>query len=136
MTIEEKLEQGYFAGCIKYKNEYRFYLMPITYWILDMNAYDPDYDPNEDEFVFRNNVAVVSDENIPHFFNAIENDRISYPTLQESSLLHIIFFIDFDVKTFVSYFNDIEVETYLPDSSWKGFFDDPNKYIPFKDIKE
>ncbi|MCF6405528.1 hypothetical protein L3C95_21710 [Chitinophaga filiformis] len=136
MTIEEKLEQGYFAGCIKYKNEYGFYLMPIAYWILNMNTYDPDYDPSEDEFVFRNNVEVVSDDKILDFFSATEEYRISYQMLSAASLLHVIFFIDFDAKLFVSWFNDIEVETYLPDNSWKGLFDDPNKYIPFKDIEE
>ncbi|MBW8682701.1 hypothetical protein [Chitinophaga rhizophila] len=136
MTIEEKLEQGYFVGCIKYKDEYGLYLMPIAYWILNMHTYDPDYDPSEDEFVFRNNVEVVSDDKILDFFSGIEEYRISYQILRGSGLLHVIFLIDFDAKLVISWFNDIEVETYLPDKSWRGLFDDPNKYISFKDIEE
>lgn len=129
MTIEEKVEHGYFAGCIKYQNRYGVYLMPIAYWILNMKSYDPDYDPDDREFVFRNNVIVVNDEVIPDFLSAIEEDKIGYETLKKYDWLIITFYIDFDTKTFISCFAEIEVEGYLPDESWKGLFDDPGKYI-------
>jgi len=128
MTIEEKLENGYLPGCIKYMDAYNYYLMPIAYWILDNDKYDPDYDPKQWEFVFRNNIMVVHDNDIPAFFNAIEIDRVD-PQMFKAKNIRMTIFIDFDTKLFVSSFNEIELENYLPDESWKGLYTDPNKYI-------
>jgi len=47
MKTEEKIERGYLAGCIRYKDKCEFYFMPIAYWILDYSRYDLDYDQNK-----------------------------------------------------------------------------------------
>lgn len=30
-SIKERLEENYILGCIKYKNDYQFYIMPIAW---------------------------------------------------------------------------------------------------------
>jgi len=134
-TIQENIDNSYLFGCVKYKENYTFYLMPIAYWILNHIAYDPTYNPDDwkDGFIFRDNILNVEDDNIELFIQAIEVDKIDIDTVnvKEYGLGNIfLFLIDFDSKTFISYFDDISIEEYLPNESWIGKFDDPIKYMP------
>lgn len=99
--------------------------MPFIFWVLDTLKYDSVVMPGE---VFRGNVLVVSDENIPNFLRAIEQYEISQALLRQKKLRDIKFYIDFDAKFFVSSYL-VEVEKYLPDNSWKSCFDYPKKYV-------
>lgn len=128
MTVQQKIDQDYIFGCIKYKTNCSLYLMPIAYWILDYTKYDPEYNPDDWDFIFRDNVLVVNDSNIDKFMNAIEADKIR-PDEFSKSTCRLIFFIDFDVKLFISSFNDIEVEEYVP-NNWQGKHGDPMVFLP------
>lgn len=135
--IEKKIERDYLFGCIKYKNEYSIYLMPLAEWILNHYKYSPSYNPNEWEYVFRGNILNVTDENVKDFIRAIAVDKIDLK-IDGQDLQRVLrekevpfpFFIDLDNKNYISYFYDIEVETYLPDDTWVGIYDDPMKYLP------
>ncbi len=130
MNIKQKFEEGYILGCIKYKERCNLYLMPIAYWILNYKKYDPSYNPKDWDFIFRDNVLVVNDDNIDKFIKAIEVDKIDSYELAKSDVNNMVFYIDFDDKLFVSSFNEIEVEDYLPHSTWRGKYDSPIKYLP------
>jgi hypothetical protein len=104
--IKRKFYENYLLGAIKYQGDYNFYLMPIAWWILNYHKYNPNYDATKREEPFRNNVLNVTDSKIDDFVESI------------------------DSKRFVSSFPDIEVEDYLPDSSWQGIFGNPVEYLP------
>ncbi|HEX8461576.1 MAG TPA: hypothetical protein VF623_09105 [Segetibacter sp.] len=129
MTVEQKFEEGYILGYIKYNEQCNMYLMPIAYWILNYKKYDPSYNPENWEFVFRENILIVNDSNVENFIKAIEVDKIYPYDLTKSNPANVVFYVDFDVKLFVSSFNEIEVEDYLPDKDWQGKYDNPTKYL-------
>jgi hypothetical protein len=133
LTIKEKIANSYLLGCIKYKNDFTFYLMPIAYWILNHNKYDPYYNPNDWEYVFRDNILNVDDDKVEGLLKSIDIDKIDLTNeeVKEYGMGNIfLFFIDFDWKFFVSYFPDISVEEYLPNEKWIGKFDNPIGYLP------
>jgi len=135
--IQENIDNSYLFGCIKHRNGFKFYLMPIAYWILNYAKYDPAYNPNDwkDGDVFRDNILCVDDDNIEQFIQSIEVDRIDLSAINSKQYNFndiFCFFIDFDSKTFVNYFDDIEVEEYLPNEQWVGEFNDPMKYLPIE----
>ncbi|MDH7463536.1 hypothetical protein QEG73_19705 [Chitinophagaceae bacterium 26-R-25] len=131
--IEKNIENSYLLGCVKYKGNFTFYLMPIAYWILNYAKYDPAYNPNDWNDVFRDNILNVDDDKIELFINSIDTDKIDIVLgdVKEHKLQDIfLFFIDFDLKLFISYFDDISIEEYLPDNTWTGRFDNPVGYLP------
>jgi len=137
--IKNRLEDNALLGYMKFSELGSFYLMPIAYWILNYSKYDPTYNPKEWAFVFRNNILNVRAENTSDFFSSIEQDKIPFVELEEAIRnklegIALSFYIDFDSKLFVSAFENIEVETYLPDDTWKGKFDNPLLYLP-ADVK-
>ncbi len=137
-SLKERLIENYLLGCIKYKNRFDFYLMPIAWWILNYNKYDPSI-LNSSERInnFRNGITIVTDQKKDSFINSINEDKISLQELEEITCLdnnenyeYLNFFIDFDKKEFINGFHDIEVEDYLPNETWVGRFDEPKKYLP------
>lgn len=132
-NIDEKIKDNYLLGCIKYQSNFNFYLMPLAYWILNYSKYDPTYNPNDWGFVFRNNILNVDDLKIESFIKSIQIDKVDIESLNFKDYNFddiFLFFIDFDSKTFVSFFDDIEIEEYLPDENWKGKFENPINYLP------
>ncbi|WP_343696904.1 hypothetical protein [Flavobacterium sp.] len=137
--IQENIKNSYLFGCVKYKNEFSFYLMPIAYWILNHLTYDPEYNPDDWEFVFRGNILNVNDNNIDPFIKYIEVDKIDIDSVNMSDYRFMdifLFFIDFDSKIFISYFDEIDIEEYLPDDQWIGKFEDPINYLSENLIKK
>lgn len=140
-SIKQRLDENYIIGCIKFKNKYDFYLMPIAWWILNHEKYDPSYKSEEWEYVFRNNILNVLNNQIEDYLNSIQEDKISetdYKSINENFSkedAQVYFFIDFDKKIYVSSFSDIEVEDYLPDDTWVGKYENPLDHIP-KNILE
>ena len=132
MDIKQKLEEGYLLGYIKYKENCVAYFMPIAYWILNYEKYDPSYNPNNWKFIFRDNILTVMDYNIEKYLSAIEVDKISMEEVRKNKNINVTFYIDFDNKLFVSSFNDIEVEEYLPDGNWKGLYGNTQEYLPLQ----
>jgi hypothetical protein len=134
-TIKENIENSYLFGCVKYKSIYSFYLMPVAYWILNYAKYDRSYNPNDwnDEDVFRDDILNVEDKNIERFIQAIQVDKIELNLIaskQYDFRERLLFFVDFDSKTFINFFDDIEIEEYLPDEDWVGQFGNPLNHLP------
>ncbi|MBA6155461.1 hypothetical protein H3Z83_02830 [Tenacibaculum sp. S7007] len=139
MDIEKKIEQDYLFGCIKFNDKLNFYLMPIAYWILNHKKYDPIYDPNEWESVFRDNILNVDKSNIEDFLNAIKVDLIELKKgdIEKYNLEDVfLFYIDFDSNLFVSYFDEIDLEDYVPNKRWKYKFANPSHCVPSDLIKQ
>lgn len=138
-SIKQRLEENYLLGCIKLKNDYQFYLMPIAWWILNYEKYSPSIVQDTSRHIFRNGALNVTNNQIETFFISISEDQISVSEVKSmienftEEYSKIIFFIDFDKKEYVSAFEYIEVETYLPDKTWIGKYENPTDYIP-KDI--
>jgi hypothetical protein len=134
--IKERFEENYLLGCIKHKSEYAFYLMPIAWWILNHDKYDPDHKNRKSQFVFRDNINNVLSRDIAAFIKSVEEDKLDNDDLRKALSIvspeytYLYFYIDFDNKIFVSAFPDIEVEEYLPEDGWVGKFDNPVNYLP------
>jgi uncharacterized protein YpiB (UPF0302 family) len=146
-SIEQRILEDYILGCMKYENNYNFYLMPIAWWILNYIKYSPSIlEDNERRKNFRNGVLIVTNENHKDFFASIEEDKIMEnelleiirnisPKYSEEGYSYLTFYIDFDNNEYINGFYDIELENYLPDNTWKGKFDEPLKYLP-KELQE
>ena len=134
-SIKKRLDDNYLLGVIKHENISSIYLMPIAWWILNYGKYDPHYNPDLWEEVFRNHIYNVKDENIDLFLESIEGDKLSSneiilaKTQYPNDLITLYFFIDLDKKIFINRFSDVELEEYLPDESWKGIFGNPSDYL-------
>lgn len=131
--IQKCIQDSFLFGCVKYRNHYNFYLMPIAFWILNYSKYDPAYNPNDWDNVYRDNILNVTDDNIERFIRSIQIDKVDIDTVdfKKYNLADIfLFFVDFDSKAFISFFDDIGVEEYLPDENWFGKFDNPIDYLP------
>lgn len=131
--IQEKVDNSYLFGCIRYQNQFTCYLMPIAYWILNHKIYNPEYNPDEWEFVFRDNILNVDDEQIEGFLQSIKVDEVDIESINVSqyNLIDIfLLYIDFDDKTLISFFDDVDIEEYLPNDKWTGIFDNPINYLP------
>jgi hypothetical protein len=133
--IQENIKNSYLFGCVKYKDKFSFYLMPIAYWVLNYAKYDPEYNPSdwEEGIVFRDDILNVNDSNIEPFIESIKVDEIDVDSVNFNDYNFediFLFFVDFDSKTFISYFDDIEIEEYLPDENWIGKFENPISYLP------
>jgi hypothetical protein len=103
-SIQQRLDENYIPGCIKYKGEYQFYLMPIAWWILNYAQYSPSILQDLSRQNFRNGAFNITDDKIDLFFISISEDQISIPEVK-SMMEHfpeeyskITFFIDFDEK--------------------------------------
>lgn len=135
-SIQQRLDENYIPGCIKYQNEYQFYLMPIAWWILNYAKYSPSILEDISRQNFRNGAFNITDDKIDPFLMSVSEDQISIQEVKgmienfPEEYSAIIFFIDFDKKIFISAFDDIEAETYLPDKSWNGKYGNPMEYIP------
>ena len=129
MYIKQKSEEGYLLGYIKYKENCTSYFMPIAYWILNYEKYDPGYNPKDWKFIFRDNILIVKDHDIEKYLNTIEVDKISLEEVKRHENINAVFYIDFNIKLFVSSFSDIEVEEYLLDENWKGIYGNPQEYL-------
>lgn len=137
--IVEKINDSYLLGCIKYQKKYRFYLMPVAYWILNYSKYDPTYNPKDWEYSFRNDILNVTELENENYLAAISGDEIFFDeeNFRKYMLKDIFFFfIDFDSKLYVNFFDDIDLEEYLPDENWKGQYSDPINCLPNEIIKK
>lgn len=135
--IKRKFSENYLVGCIRYKGALNVYLMPIAYWILNHEKYDPEYDLSKSKSVFRDNILNVTDDRIDDFFKSVAKYLLHLDDEIKSEIKSILpeykriqFYVDLDKKIFISGFVDIEVEDYLPDSSWSGELGFPGEYVP------
>lgn len=133
-SIKEKIEEGYLFGCIKYKRSWNVYLMPVAYWILNYTKYDPQYNPNDWEEVFREHIYIVTDQLIEKYIEVIQKDSIGSEELRNVNFnkkeAFFEVYIDFDCKVFTNSFDYIELQDYLPDSNWIGKYENPVSYLP------
>lgn len=139
--LKYRFENNYLLGCIRYKEAYNIYLMPIAWWILNYKKYDPGYNPQDWQDVYRDNILNVSKDVVDDFIRSIEVDKVDFTefsmAIRDIPLKYkrLYFFIDFDNNLFVNgYYDNIEMEEYLPDEEWEGKVDDPRNYLP-KDLQ-
>jgi len=62
----------------------------------------------------------------------LKNDDIKKYKLEDIFL----FYIDFDSNLFVSYFDEIDLEDYVPNKRWEYKFADPKHCVPSYLIKQ
>jgi hypothetical protein len=135
--IQVRINGNFLLGCIKYKEKFKLYLMPVASWILNYRKYDPSYNPMEWKEPFRGNILNVSDDRLDDFFEIIMTDHVTpgellnAPRANDPQIFRLAFFVDFDKKLFINGANDnVEPEEYLPDENWVGLIGNPDDYLP------
>lgn len=134
MTIIERIKNDYLLGAVKLNGKVRYFLEPIAYWIMDYKSYDPEYRASENDTTpFRNNILTVDSSNAFEYIEALKEDEVSLTEIdsiksQVDFEIPVMFLVDFDSKQFVSNFEDIEIEIYIPEG-WSGIFDNPISYL-------
>ena len=150
-NLVKKFEYNYLLGCIKYNDQYELYLMPIAWWILNYQKYNPGHklhsvpygmglESSKPKSDFRDGILNVTENEIVAYINSIKKDRLSMDDLESFANVpmefrYIFFFIDFDRKVFTNGFIDIAIENYLPDQNWKGEAVEPGEpvnYLPLE----
>lgn len=126
---------GELLGCIKYKNEYHFYMTDITSYTLNYKEYDPEIesrDPN-----FKKGLLNITEENKSKYLEYLKDEYFSIEIIEAyikkngSEGLTIYFFIDFDINFYVNgYPENLSPEEYLPDDSWTAKINGPMLYLP------
>jgi len=134
-TLLEKLDANYLLGCIKYREGYALYALPLGWWILNFTKYDPAITSGEDATTFRNGVLNVLDAEIERFLQVIESDKISPADYMLAVNIpaddrRLCFFVDFDTKLYINgYLENVEPEAYLPDDNWRAELGFPADYL-------
>ena len=127
---------------VKNKGKYSWFVSDKELWIMDLvkleNAYRLKRNMPEVEFIQaddeRKGFEVLSEINIDQFLEVAKDYKVDYPELKEFCDLHNevypdyqperaepVFYIDFDEKSFHSYFDEPgSYEYYIPDD-WHGY---------------
>lgn len=138
--LVNKLNTDYLIGCIKFRDSYFLYALPLGWWILNYDKYDPGFRSQPESVNFRNGVLTVTDPEVENFLKAIENDKVSPRDFKlavdvPAENKRLKFFVDFDSKLFVNgYYENVEPEEYLPDQAWRGEMGYPIDFLS-KDLR-
>lgn len=127
-------------GMITLNGVTSFYLGEPAEWVMDYQKYDPTYNPQDWNYIFRGNILYVDENNAQSFIDTMgeyqlkEDEIESFLQEFDDEDIRPLVLIDFDQKNFVNNFYDISFEKYIP-RHWKGIFDDPLKYVDKRFIK-
>ncbi len=102
-------------------------------WILSYSAYIPSDAVEAKRDYFRNGVIDLTNENIEQYLHYLSQYEIELSEVQKAAKegkarpLEIV--VDFDTKTFVNGFREINLDHYVP-KRWEAYEDDPYEYVP------
>jgi len=131
----EALDPSDLLGAIRYKSDWRFFLCTVAEWILDYASYDPGHNTFQSQFVFRNNLFTINEENFSDFLEAIQEYELCLSDVENllkydgSNNWPLRIVIDFDEKLYVNGFPEIGIHKYIP-SNWRGLEDLPLNFVP------
>lgn len=151
-----KVEPNYLETVVvlvKYKDQYTWYVSEKEMWIMDLLALDnafrrkfnqPEVTETEADYEERVGCEILSEHNIEQFQQAMKDYEVRYDDLADYFRLYsevygdgadagvdISFYIDFDSRTFYSFFRDPgSYEQFVP-AGWSGIYElDAAKIIP------
>lgn len=138
---------------VKYKDQYTWYVSEKEMWIMDLLALDnafrrkfnrPEVTETEADYEERVGCEILSEKNIGQFQQAMKDYEVSYDDLADYFRLYsevygdgadtevdTSFYIDFDSRTFYSFFRDPgSYEQFVP-TGWSGIYElDAAKIVP------
>jgi len=131
--VQDRIEMDDLLGCIKYENQYYFFLSDFTSWVLNYNKYDPTINIRKESF--KNGILNVEEENKTSYLEYLKDDFLKKDLLEEYQSktrgMDLCFFIDFDSNFYVNgYPENLSPEEYLPNESWKSVISDAVLYLP------
>jgi hypothetical protein len=139
MNIQDKIDNDFVTGAIRYKGKFGYFFMPPIYWVTDSDYYDPEYKEGDfSDQLFRDGVGKISKENAEIYLASIESDRINSKWISDNLAIYgqsimPVFYLDIDNQLFVSHFFDLDYEEHVA-PNWRGIYDDPLNHLP-DDIK-
>jgi hypothetical protein len=138
------------VALVRYRDEWIWFVSEREYWILDIKKYKRAYKrvgvtaPWASALEIRRDLEVVDCEQAPQFLELMKGKRVQAKDLQAElkarlsaaeSLSDICewlpaIFVDFDRRTFVSYYPEpFSFEEYVPDS-WEGRYAKFHELVP------
>lgn len=128
----------------KYKDNYLWFISEREFWYLDYRKYSHEFDPTDNDFKDRFDVAVLDEHSFEDFLLRTEEFKFEVTVLKDDfkkllpltdwdSSFHLFpaLFVDFDQKKLFSVYQEsISFENYIPTSNWIGVYEDFYKLIP------
>lgn len=100
----------------------------LAEFILDYQAYDPEFSTSASATTFRGGVLTVTADVALQFLRALKARSLSREEarvlVHSSNAPELLVFIDFDLKRFVHSYYDLALEDYIP-TGWRGSLGDP-----------
>jgi hypothetical protein len=122
-------------GLVKTGGDWHYALGTVGEWILDYATYDPTYDPQQREPVFRRGLMRVTPSDGPQFLHALSDNEIALADLGDFVRLNSTeesrptVLVDFDSGRFVSSYYDFSLESHTG-RGWAAVFGDPLDAAP------
>ena len=135
MSMKKELDYDEYLGAVKVEGNWHFLADFVGEWILNYPAYDPDYDPSQWKYKFRNGLLVVDETNAKEFLETMREKELSFESVKKlvaekgKDKIPLTYVIDFDECIFVDGNSERDIAEYVP-RNWKGIEDFPLNYVP------
>lgn len=127
----------------KKSNDYNWYLSDKEFWVMDYRKYAHTYDPQNNDFSYRFDIAVLNEDSASSFFEKMKDFKIDQAELtqlikdnlpleswEENLGLFPVLFLDFDDKKMMSLYSELfQFEKYVP-VGWHGEYESFYAVIP------
>lgn len=133
--MKKDLNNDEYLGAVKVEGNWHFFADFVGEWILDYPAYDPDYDPSQWDYKFRNGLLTVDETNAEEFLKAMQEQELSLDSVKKlvaekgEDKIPLTYVVNFDERIFVDGNSERDIVEYVP-VNWKGIEDTPLNYVP------
>lgn len=133
--MKKELSNDEYLGAVRVNGKWHFFADFVGEWILDYPAYDPDYEPSQWSYKFRNGLLVVDETNANEFLEAMRAQELSFENVKKlvaekgKEQIPLTYVVDFDERKFVDGNSERDIAEYVP-KNWTGIEDTPLKYVP------
>lgn len=126
---DDQTEEQEWPGVAVYRGQLYAISGILAEFILDYQAYDPEWCAKAVAAAFRGGILTITAETIPRFLRVMkarhltaqEGQELAHSNVNEPDLLA---FIDFDRQRYVHSYYDLPLEKYVP-KGWRGALGDP-----------
>lgn len=131
----KELQQDELLGAVRLGSKWRYFAGTLAEWILDYASYDPDYDPANWTYIYRNNLLRVDETLANEFCDAMKEHEFIPEDIRHlvdkkgADKIPLAIVIDFDNLVFINGFYDLALEEYAP-KWWTNYFGNPYEYVP------
>jgi hypothetical protein len=127
----------------KLSGNYTWHISDKEFWVMDYRKYAHVYDPLNNDFSYRFDIAVLNEDSALDFFEKMRKfkvdqteltqlikDNLPLESWEENLGLFPVLFLDFDSKKMMSLYSELfQFEKFVP-QDWHGEYEDFYGIIP------